>query len=154
MSASCRSAGRTASDGFTVLAGGGLGMSPGVKATHPRLADPFCTVAPGELFDVVRAIVAVHRDFGNRDEPEARAPEVRDRRAGERPVQGRGRGPRWAGSCAIPRLSNGARGTIISAGTSRATGSGSSESAYTTVGFRTGKASSSVPRFVRSSRTG
>ena len=53
-------------DGFTVLAGGGLGVSPGIKATHPRLADPFCTVAPGELFDLVRAIIGVHRDLGNR----------------------------------------------------------------------------------------
>jgi len=53
-------------EGFTVLAGGGLGVSPGVKATHPRLADPFCTVAPGELLDLVRAIVTVHRDLGNR----------------------------------------------------------------------------------------
>jgi sulfite reductase (ferredoxin) len=53
-------------EGFTVLAGGGLGVSPGIKATHPRLADPFCTVAPGELFDLVRAIIGVHRDLGNR----------------------------------------------------------------------------------------
>ncbi|MFB3825879.1 MAG: NADPH-dependent assimilatory sulfite reductase hemoprotein subunit [Bryobacteraceae bacterium] len=53
-------------EGFTVLAGGGLGFSPGVRASHPRLADPVCTVDPDQLFDVVRAIVTIHRDFGNR----------------------------------------------------------------------------------------
>ncbi len=51
---------------FTILAGGGLGMSAGVKATHPRLADPLTTVAPEELERVVEAIVTVHRDYGNR----------------------------------------------------------------------------------------
>jgi sulfite reductase (ferredoxin) len=52
--------------GFTILAGGGLGTSPGVKATHPRLADPICTVAPDQLGDVVEAMITIHRDFGSR----------------------------------------------------------------------------------------
>ena len=51
---------------FTVLAGGGLGTSPGIKATHPRLADPICTAAPEELAGVVEAVIGIHRDFGNR----------------------------------------------------------------------------------------
>jgi sulfite reductase (ferredoxin) len=54
--------------GFTILAGGGMGQSAGVKASHPRLADPICSIGPSkeQLFEVVSAIVTIHRDFGNR----------------------------------------------------------------------------------------
>lgn len=54
--------------GFTILAGGGLGQSAGVKASHPRLADPICSVTASheELLEVCTAIVTIHRDFGNR----------------------------------------------------------------------------------------
>lgn len=54
--------------GFTILAGGGMGQSAGVKASHPRLADPICSIGPRkeELLEVVSAIVTIHRDFGNR----------------------------------------------------------------------------------------
>lgn len=53
---------------FTILAGGGMGQSAGVKASHPRLADPICTIGPSkeELLEVCSAIVSIHRDFGNR----------------------------------------------------------------------------------------
>ncbi|MBX9600566.1 MAG: NADPH-dependent assimilatory sulfite reductase hemoprotein subunit [Bryobacteraceae bacterium] len=53
--------------GFTILAGGGLGQSNGVKASHPRLADPIAFVPPAKLLDAAKAVVAIHRDFGNRD---------------------------------------------------------------------------------------
>ncbi|HEX3682994.1 MAG TPA: NADPH-dependent assimilatory sulfite reductase hemoprotein subunit [Bryobacteraceae bacterium] len=54
--------------GFTILAGGGMGQSAGVKASHPRVADPICSIGPSneELLEVVSAIVTIHRDFGNR----------------------------------------------------------------------------------------
>lgn len=54
--------------GFTILAGGGMGQSAGVKASHPRLADPICDLPADkdELLEVVSAIVSIHRDFGNR----------------------------------------------------------------------------------------
>lgn len=52
--------------GFLVLAGGGMGSSPGVKASHPRLALPVCTVPPDELAPVVEAIIGIHRDYGDR----------------------------------------------------------------------------------------
>ena len=54
--------------GYTIVAGGGMGQSAGVKASHPRLADPICDIGPGkeELLDVCSAIVTIHRDFGNR----------------------------------------------------------------------------------------
>lgn len=53
---------------FTILAGGGMGQSAGVKASHPRLADPICSIGPSpeELLEIVTAIVTIHRDFGNR----------------------------------------------------------------------------------------
>jgi sulfite reductase (ferredoxin) len=52
--------------GFTLLAGGGMGMCPGVKATHARLADPICTVPPDLLQRAVEAAVTIHRDYGDR----------------------------------------------------------------------------------------
>ena len=54
--------------GFTILAGGGMGQSAGVKASHPRLADAVCSVGPSkeELLEVATAIVTIHRDYGNR----------------------------------------------------------------------------------------
>jgi sulfite reductase (ferredoxin) len=52
--------------GFTLLAGGGLGQSNGVSASHPRLADPICFVRPDALLAAAKAVVAIHRDFGNR----------------------------------------------------------------------------------------
>ena len=56
--------------GFTVLVGGGLGRSHNKPATFPRLADPLATVAPGELGDVVEAIVSTQRDHGDRHDRE------------------------------------------------------------------------------------
>jgi sulfite reductase (ferredoxin) len=52
--------------GFTVLAGGGLGMTHGIETTYPRVADPIGFVAPDDLATVVETIVAVQRDHGNR----------------------------------------------------------------------------------------
>jgi sulfite reductase (ferredoxin) len=54
--------------GFTVLAGGGMGQSAGVKQSHPRLADPICYIGAShdEVLEIARAILTIHRDFGNR----------------------------------------------------------------------------------------
>jgi sulfite reductase (ferredoxin) len=54
--------------GFTVLAGGGMGQSAGVKQSHPRLADPICFIGPdqAEVLEIATAILTIHRDFGNR----------------------------------------------------------------------------------------
>ncbi|OGW81333.1 MAG: sulfite reductase subunit beta [Omnitrophica bacterium GWA2_52_8] len=52
--------------GFNILVGGGMGMTHGLAYTYPRLASPFCFVAPGDLCAVTKAIVLVQRDFGNR----------------------------------------------------------------------------------------
>jgi sulfite reductase (ferredoxin) len=52
--------------GFTLLAGGGLGQSNGVRATHPRLADSIGFVRPERLVAAAKAVVGIHRDLGNR----------------------------------------------------------------------------------------
>ena len=54
--------------GFTILAGGGMGQSAGIKASHPRIADPICDIPPDKdvLLEVASAIVSIHRDYGNR----------------------------------------------------------------------------------------
>ena len=54
--------------GFTLLVGGGMGQSTGIKASHPRLADPICDLPADKdvLLEVVSAIVSIHRDYGNR----------------------------------------------------------------------------------------
>src|SRR5204863_4611321 len=49
--------------GFTVLAGGSLGQSNGVRASHPRLADPIGFVPPHLLLDTAKAAVSIHRDL-------------------------------------------------------------------------------------------
>lgn len=56
--------------GFTVLAGGGMGQANGVKLSHPRVADEICSIGPSEeeVLEVARAVVGIHRDFGNRAE--------------------------------------------------------------------------------------
>lgn len=52
--------------GFTVLIGGGMGMTHGKKETYPRLATPLCFVNAAEVFSVVETIVTVQRDYGDR----------------------------------------------------------------------------------------
>lgn len=53
--------------GFTVLAGGGMGQSNGLKLTHPRMADELCSIGPDELIEAAEAMVSIHRDYGNRE---------------------------------------------------------------------------------------
>ncbi len=53
-------------EGFTLLVGGGLGMSAGVKASRPMLAQPLAFISPSQLKGAVEAIITIHRDFGNR----------------------------------------------------------------------------------------
>ncbi len=52
--------------GYNVTVGGGMGMTHGAEATHPRLADVmgFCT--PDQAVAVAEAVVTVQRDYGDR----------------------------------------------------------------------------------------
>ncbi|HET8656558.1 MAG TPA: NADPH-dependent assimilatory sulfite reductase hemoprotein subunit [Longimicrobiaceae bacterium] len=53
--------------GFNALVGGGLGKTHGKEDTYPRLASPFAFVTPDEVVEVARAVIAVQRDHGNRE---------------------------------------------------------------------------------------
>jgi len=53
--------------GYNVLVGGGLGNTPSVKNTFPRLGDAMAFVPYAEVLRVVTAIVEVQRDYGNRE---------------------------------------------------------------------------------------
>jgi sulfite reductase (NADPH) hemoprotein beta-component len=52
--------------GYNVTVGGGMGMTHGLAATHPRIADVmgFCT--PEKAVQVAEAVVLVQRDHGDR----------------------------------------------------------------------------------------
>ncbi|HVO44078.1 MAG TPA: NADPH-dependent assimilatory sulfite reductase hemoprotein subunit, partial [Aggregatilineales bacterium] len=52
--------------GFNLLAGGGMGMTHNDEDTFPRLADAIAFVHAEHALEVVRAIVTIHRDFGDR----------------------------------------------------------------------------------------
>lgn len=52
--------------GYNVLAGGGMGMSHGNIKTFPRLADVIGFIRPDQVEAVARAVVSIHRDFGDR----------------------------------------------------------------------------------------
>jgi sulfite reductase (ferredoxin) len=52
--------------GFTVVIGGGMGMTHGKKETYPRLATPLCFAGVDEVLSVVETIVTVQRDYGDR----------------------------------------------------------------------------------------
>ncbi len=55
--------------GYVVLAGGGMGMAHNrPDDTYPLLAQPVGWVPPGEIGDVVEAIVTAQRDHGNRED--------------------------------------------------------------------------------------
>jgi sulfite reductase (ferredoxin) len=53
--------------GFNILAGGGMGMTHNNEDTNPRLADVVGYVLPEQAIDAVKAIVTIHRDFGDRE---------------------------------------------------------------------------------------
>jgi sulfite reductase (ferredoxin) len=55
-------------EGFTVLVGGGMGMTHGKSDTFPRLADPVAFVTPEQVVPVVETIVGIQRDHGNRQD--------------------------------------------------------------------------------------
>jgi len=53
--------------GWTVLVGGGLGMSHAREEdTYPRLATPVAWVGPDDLLPIIEAVVTMQRDHGDR----------------------------------------------------------------------------------------
>lgn len=52
--------------GFTLIIGGGMGMTHGKAETFPRLATPFADVTVEQALPVVETIMTVQRDYGDR----------------------------------------------------------------------------------------
>ena len=52
--------------GYNLTAGGGMGRSHGNAATFPRVADLIGFLPPEKVVDVAKAVVTIHRDFGDR----------------------------------------------------------------------------------------
>ncbi len=52
--------------GYNVTVGGGMGRSHGNVQTFPRLAAVLGFVCPEHLIDTARAVLTIHRDFGDR----------------------------------------------------------------------------------------
>ncbi len=52
--------------GYNLCVGGGLGRSHGNVQTYPRLADVIGFFTPDKLVDVAKAVLTIHRDFGDR----------------------------------------------------------------------------------------
>jgi sulfite reductase (ferredoxin) len=53
-------------EGFNVLAGGGLGRTHNKEETFARMADAIGYVEKNEVYDLVKAILATQRDYGDR----------------------------------------------------------------------------------------
>ncbi|KYC40289.1 sulfite reductase [Scytonema hofmannii PCC 7110] len=53
-------------EGFNIFAGGGLGRTHNKEETFARLADPICYVDKEDAYEIVKAIVATQRDYGDR----------------------------------------------------------------------------------------
>jgi len=52
--------------GYTVLVGGGMGMTHGKSTTYPRVATPLCFVRPADAIALAEAVLTTQRDFGDR----------------------------------------------------------------------------------------
>src|SRR5579862_8993135 len=52
--------------GYNLIAGGGMGMSHGNVQTFPRIADVIGFLPPEHLEAVAKAVLTIHRDFGDR----------------------------------------------------------------------------------------
>jgi sulfite reductase (NADPH) hemoprotein beta-component len=52
--------------GYNLCVGGGMGRSHGNTQTYPRLADIIGFFTPDKVVDVAKAVLTIHRDFGDR----------------------------------------------------------------------------------------
>ncbi len=52
--------------GYNIAVGGGMGRSHGNEHTYPRLADVIGFFPPDKIVDVAKAVLTIHRDFGDR----------------------------------------------------------------------------------------
>jgi len=54
--------------GYNLAVGGGMGRTHGNDETYPRLADVLGFFTPDKLVDAAKAVLTIHRDFGDRAE--------------------------------------------------------------------------------------
>ncbi|MGR3275987.1 sulfite reductase, ferredoxin dependent [Acaryochloris marina NIES-2412] len=54
--------------GFNVFVGGGMGRTHNKEETFARIAEPLGYVAKADVYDLVKAIVATQRDYGDRQQ--------------------------------------------------------------------------------------
>lgn len=52
--------------GYNLCVGGGMGRSHGNEATYPRIADVIGFFTPDKVVAVAKAVLTIHRDFGDR----------------------------------------------------------------------------------------
>ena len=52
--------------GYNLAVGGGMGRSHGNEQTYPRMADVLGFFTPDRLIEVSKAVLTLHRDFGDR----------------------------------------------------------------------------------------
>ena len=52
--------------GYNLAVGGGMGRSHGNSVTYPRLADVIGFLKPEHVVEVAKAVLTIHRDFGDR----------------------------------------------------------------------------------------
>ncbi|MEI8288448.1 MAG: NADPH-dependent assimilatory sulfite reductase hemoprotein subunit [Verrucomicrobiota bacterium] len=52
--------------GYNLVVGGGMGRSHGNKQTYPRLASELGFFTPDKVVDMAKAVLTIHRDFGDR----------------------------------------------------------------------------------------
>ena len=52
--------------GYNLAVGGGMGRSHGNEATYPRMADVIGFFPPDKIVEVAKAVLTIHRDFGDR----------------------------------------------------------------------------------------
>ena len=52
--------------GYNLAVGGGMGRSHGNEATYARLADVIGFFTPDKIVEVAKAVLTIHRDFGDR----------------------------------------------------------------------------------------
>jgi sulfite reductase (NADPH) hemoprotein beta-component len=54
--------------GYNLAVGGGMGRSHGNEVTYPRLADVIGFLTLDKVVDVAKAVLTIHRDFGDRSD--------------------------------------------------------------------------------------
>ncbi|MCI0539651.1 MAG: NADPH-dependent assimilatory sulfite reductase hemoprotein subunit [Verrucomicrobiales bacterium] len=52
--------------GYNLAVGGGMGRTHGNQTTYPRLANVLGFFRPEKLVDIAKAVLTIHRDFGDR----------------------------------------------------------------------------------------